>query len=292
MSFLHALARTLARRIFKGISWRNPVINTALHILNPLDYVVRASRGLSHLPCYSARVRSNGLPHQFGGRRFYDGGTYLVQLLQEHAQLSPSCDVLDIGCGCGRIAVFLAKIFEDGSYTGMEIDEISLRSCMSNSVFSGKNFRFDLMDLYNGVYNPQGKQSDANYVFPYPDESFDIIFLFSVFTHMLPAGVSNYIKETSRMLKPGGRYLATTFLMDYGKRGDYISFHHDHGDYCLLSESIPEKAVGYYLDFFDETFSSNGMKRLSEPLIGPWRDSTAEVEPTIKHPQDTLVYAK
>ena len=65
------------------------------------------------------------------------------------------------------------------------------------------NFRFHVADVYNGLYNPQGRSQDIDYHLPFEDEEFDLVFLCSVFTHMLPDGVANYIKEIGRVLKRG-----------------------------------------------------------------------------------------
>jgi SAM-dependent methyltransferase len=53
-----------------------------------------------------------------------------------------------------------------------------------------------------------------NYVFPFHDESFDVVLLASVFTHMRSVGVSNYLSEIKRVLRPGGYVLASCFLID------------------------------------------------------------------------------
>lgn len=280
-----------AKQLFKGISWRDPFISFILHSLDPFDRIVRKRRQLSHLPIYSTRVRSNGVANQFGGQRFVSEGQYLKKLLERFAKLAPDSDVLEIGCGCGRVPVALAETLQDGSYTGVDIDETSLLACQQNALFNDKPFRFDLITVFNEVYNPDGEGPAEFYQFPFSQEQFDLIFLFSVFTHMLPAGVANYIKEISGMLRQGGRCLFSCFLMDYGYEGQVISFPYRYDDYCLYLNSLPEKAVGYYLNFLDEQFALNNMKRIEPPLIGPWRLSTS-VKPTIQFAQDILVYSK
>ena len=50
--------------------------------------------------------------------------------------------------------------------------------------------------------------------FPCADNSFDLVFLTSVFTHMFAGDVENYLSEISRVLKPGGKCLITWFLLD------------------------------------------------------------------------------
>ena len=75
-----------------------------------------------------------------------------------------------------------------------------------------------IMILYN-----QDDLSATQFTFPYKAKSFDVIFLFSVFTHMLPDEIEHYLKEISRMLKPGGICLTTLFLYE-DSESDYFVY--------------------------------------------------------------------
>lgn len=286
------LIQTQARRVFKGVSWRDPGVSFVLALLNPVDSIVRTANGFAYLPKYSDRVRSSGIVGEFGGRKFAHQGQYIRELLQEYVQLVPDSRVLEIGCGCGRVPLALSDLLKDGHYTGVDIDEVSVKACWENKHLQAKGFHFDLIELHNGVYNPEAEQTDETYTFSYPSESFDIIFLFSVFTHMLPAGVANYQKEIARMLVPGGRCLFSTFLMDYGREGKDISFPFEYDNYYVFRDEIPEKAVGYQVQFFDDGFDAWGMKRVGEPLLGPWRPAMDDVTFSTSYPQDILVFEK
>jgi len=61
---------------------------------------------------------------------------------------------------------------------------------------------------------PGGQINPKKFVFPYADSSFDLVFLTSVFTHMLPEDVKRYMEEISRVLKSGGRSVVTYFLVN------------------------------------------------------------------------------
>lgn len=280
-----------AKKMFKGISWRNPMINFVLNTLDPLDFIVRRANGLSHLPPYSTRVRSNGVTGQLGGSRFAYYGKIICQIMQQHASLEPQSHILEIGCGCGRVALALAPILVDGNYTGMDIEKVSLDANRKSSLLRKKGFKFDLMDIKNMEYNPQGRHPASSYVFPYPDQSFDIVLLISVFTHMLPPDVSNYIKEIGRLLRPAGKCLISTFIMDHGRFSSELSFPYERGEYCIHQESVPEKAVGYYLNFFNKAFGENRMESAADPMLGHWRSSSM-VEPATKFAQDVLIFTR
>jgi len=281
------------RRLFKGVTWKHPFIRFVLICLDPLDSLVRILCGYGKLPRLSVRVRSTGIRNEFGGRQYMKTGQFFKQILIDHAGLKPDSQVLEIGCGSGRAALMLTDFLKEGRYTGMDIEPVSLEACRNNKALAPNQYRFDLINIYSEEYNPGGEIHAKDYRFPYKDSEFDVIFMTSVFTHMLPDTVSNYISEIGRLLKPGGRCLFTTFVMDAGTDGYGISFPYCFDDYCLFQESFPEKAVGYYLKYFDETFKSAGCVRTGEPFLGPWRD----VKVTIKYPgtdfaQDILVYEK
>lgn len=262
------------KKIFPGVSWRNPLLNFVFHILNPIDFLVRSAHGLTELPPYSIRVRSNGVTKQFGGQNFFNFGKLLAELLKKYASLNNSAKVLEIGCGCGRTAYALTKSLDDGNYVGVDIDKTSLRWCQEQRLFASKRFTFNHLDVQNNEYNPEGQLRADKYRFPYGDNEFDVIFLVSVFTHMPTDDVKNYIREISRMLKPEGTCMVTTFLMDKGRETGRLSFPYKAQDHYYYNPSLPEIAVGYYLDFYLQQFASSNMQLVGEPLWGGWRTSS------------------
>jgi len=281
----------LVRRQFTGVSWKNPVVRTGLQLLDPIDYAVRATRGLTQLPRYSIRVRSNGVRRQFGGQDFARYGRLLASLLETYAGLTDRSRVLEIGCGCGRVAIGLAPILADGGYTGVDIEPVALRAAQANSLLRRKGFHFHQLTVHNSEYNPGGDRPAESYVFPFADGDFDVIFLISVFTHMLPAAVGNYVGEISRLLAPGGAVVLSTFLMDHGREGTGFDFMHQGQGFWSVNAELPEKAVGYHLEFFDSAGARHGLSRRGPPLLGGWRRGN-EISPATPFPQDLLVYFK
>lgn len=283
----------LIRKLYTGVTWRNPVINFAFKVIDVPDVVVRLFTARLGLPKYSIRVRSRGVANQFGGALFQEQGVFMAELLRKYASLKPESDVVEIGCGCGCGAIGLSRVLKVGSYRGMDIDARSILSCQNNSVFSSKNFQFDQMDLYSSQYNPEGKFKSSEFIFPYLDESADIVFLTSVFTHMLPPDVEHYIAEISRVLRPGGVLLCTVFLMDLGDEGASISFPYDRGNHRLHQEAIPERAVGYMYPFFRDVCQSVALSSRCEPVYGNWRSHVMDGnDKNNSFGQDILVFEK
>lgn len=77
-----------------------------------------------------------------------------------------------------------------------------------------QHFHFQHSNVYNKYYNPHGKVRAQDFQFPFDDESLDFVFLTSVFTHMLPSDLENYLSEISRVLKTGGKCLITFFILN------------------------------------------------------------------------------
>lgn len=281
----------LLKNIFPGVSWHNPVLRFMFTLIDPVDEWVRSNRGLNYLPRYSIRVRSNGVYRQFGGRSFVYYGELLANILKENIGFDRSTRILEIGCGCGRVAIGLSK-FDTISYIGVDIDRISLEESQANPILKQKGYRFELMDVFNREYNPDGKYKAFSYTFPYPDQHFDVIFLVSVFTHMLSDDVAHYIQEISRMLKAGGTCMFTGFLMDFGRTFEHceLSFRYKEKSSYYCSQQVPEKSVGYDSDFFQTKFNENGMV-LNKILLGGWRKSP-EIKSHSGFPQDILFFKK
>jgi SAM-dependent methyltransferase len=188
---------------------------------------------------------------EFVGGGFNVAYEFLGHLVQR-AGLSPSHDVLDVGCGTGRIAYALAYYLEsDARYEGFDIADKMVRWAQETITPRHPNFRFLHANIYNGAYNPEGSVPGRDFVFPYEDASMDRAFLTSVFTHMRGDEVRHYLDELRRVLRPGGRCLATCFLLDAeARRGiaegrSAIEFGHRVDEAYANSAEVPESVIGF-----------------------------------------------
>ena len=117
--------------------------------------------------------------------------------------LQPHHRVLDIGSGPGNLAIGLLDYLR-GGYDGVEIHAESVAWCQQAITPRYPAFRFHRPDLSNAAYNPDGCTPASSYRFPFDESTFDVIFLGSVFTHLLPSDAENYVNEIARLLRPGG----------------------------------------------------------------------------------------
>jgi len=212
-----------------------------------------------------------------GGGDFKAVGQEFFRYFTELGNLKPTDRVLDIGCGCGRMAVplipFLSK---DGGYWGFDIVRSGIDWCQRNIAAKDPRFHFEWADVYNKAYNPEGTQPAGRYVFPYPDGFFDFVFLTSVFTHMLAQDMENYLAEISRVLKGDGRCLISFFLLNAQSRellrrgSSSIDFQYEVPNGATSSLKAPEAAVAFDEAFIRDRFEANRL-RLAEPIrYGSW----------------------
>ncbi len=149
-----------------------------------------------------------------GSGDFIKQGNHHLELLKKHLNLKQNDSVLDMGCGMGRTALPLTKYLNSTArYEGFDVVKKAIEWCNSGIKKDFPNFNFTHIPLHNDLYLKSEGQA-SNFVFPYKDQCFDKVFLFSVFTHMQITEIENYLKEINRVLKPKGLCMATFFIYD------------------------------------------------------------------------------
>jgi len=187
-----------------------------------------------------------------GSAEFKKVGDEFVGHFVELGGLKPSDTVLDIGSGIGRMAIPLTKYLTGGEYFGFDIDKTGVAWCQKNISPKCKNFHFEYVDIFNKYYNKKGKIKAEAFIFPFNNAKFDFIFATSVFTHMLPEQIAQYLAEIKRVVKPGGKCFLTWFSIDAEAQkniDEHISncdFKYKHTDFCFYShKNVPEAEIGY-----------------------------------------------
>jgi SAM-dependent methyltransferase len=116
---------------------------------------------------------------------FHRQGDGHVAVLRYHG-LADGMAVYDFGCGCGRTAQALQRSGWQGRYTGTDVVERFVqelkRKCPGYDAFA-----HDKISV------------------PMPDASLDMLFHWSVFTHVSPEECYLHMADSFRALKPGGK---------------------------------------------------------------------------------------
>jgi ubiquinone/menaquinone biosynthesis C-methylase UbiE len=198
---------------------------------------------------------------------FRDNGEEFLRIYKDICGLQPDEHMLDVGCGIGRKTVLLTQyLTKSAAYEGVDITKTGIEWCRKTITPRFPNFNFQQIDVYNKYYNPQGKYAPSVYKFPFADGNFDFAILGSVFTHMLPDDLSNYLLEVHRVLKMGGRCLITYFLLNeeslclFGDGKSTLNFKHQSGKYRTISSEMPEIAIAFDESWITDLYRKVGLK--------------------------------
>ncbi len=225
-----------------------------------------------------------------GSGDFEQQGRDWLKTFVEEAGLEPHHQVLDVGCGIGRIAAPLTSYLrEPGGYRGFDIVETGVKWCRKRISRRFPNFEFRFFSLRNDLYRRRGG-NPAEFRFPYADDEFDFVSLISVFTHMLPKDVDHYVAEIARVLRPGGKCLATFFVLDdESKRtmvNELFDFPHDHGEYRTLEPGVQSADIAYEESYIRESLATRHGLTVEKLFHGDWSGRPLE---TCRDFQDIVI---
>ena len=197
---------------------------------------------------------------------YFSLGKEQAEKIIKELSVKPEHKILDLGCGCGRIAIhFLNYLNDQGKYIGIDNNKPMLSYCKDNIAVLKDNFQFHYIDVYNGAYAPEGKLMPEVVVLPIESESVDIVILWSVFTHMFLKDMDSYLKEIYRVLKKGGRVIASLNLYNEFIRNQiklnksYLDIKYSVDEYSYtLDLKIPEGGFAHKEDKVKECYWNNG----------------------------------
>lgn len=169
---------------------------------------------------HHGRAPKSGLPlpplqYRMGGEHFKRDEDFLrganadVQKLIKWCGLNSDSAVLDWGCGAGRLAIGIAETFGRAKrYHGVDIQENLVRWAQRH-LGAQPGFLFTLADVANARYNPEGGREG---MIPAETGAYDIVYAYSVFSHMRAQDVRTYMSEIVRVLRPGGTAWFSAFV--------------------------------------------------------------------------------
>ena len=205
------------------------------------------------------RYRGVYLPIHRSNEHLGDDDIYVNSALQQiselkqYSPLSQKTSVLDFGCGQGRLAIGLLLSCSDlGSYTGIDTDLDAINWCKRWIQKYHTNYSFTHVEAHNALYNPNAIQRPK---LPISENSFDVIFLNSVFSHMLSDDVSFYLNQLNQGLKPGGIIYLTAFIEE-----DVPEVMENPPGYLNKESTLPLHRVRYNKKFFLELMAKSGYK--------------------------------
>lgn len=100
--------------------------------------------------------------------------------------------ILDFGCGCGRMLLRMKDRIGSANLHGTDIDSEAIAWCTENIPYARLSV------------------NDADPPLPFPDDSFDLIYNHSVFTHIDEPRQDAWLSELRRVIRPGGILVLST----------------------------------------------------------------------------------
>jgi SAM-dependent methyltransferase len=148
------------------------------------------------LPLPPARLRAQVGPSHADAAVFLRSGRHHAELVRDLLREDGSAveeleGILDWGCGCGRVLRHWSDLPKT-RVCGCDINPKMVGWCAENLTFA---------DVTVTEISPP---------LPYPDDAFDLVYAFSVFTHLPEELQHSWLRECSRVLKPKGYLLMST----------------------------------------------------------------------------------
>jgi SAM-dependent methyltransferase len=175
--------------------------------------------------------------------------------------------VLDIGCGCGRLArKLIQQNPQPREYVGIDLHRGMVNWCRENLAPHAPQFRFEHHDVLNIGLNPgAGKPT----VLPLPESwtgvGFSLVEAISVFTHMVEHQAVHYLYELRRVLRPNGVAATSWFVFDKAE----FPMMQDFQNTLFINDVDPTNAVIFDRGWLRRTANEAGLTvyRITPPVV-------------------------
>jgi SAM-dependent methyltransferase len=138
-----------------------------------------------------------------GGRHFRSDVDFLsgaerdAKRLVHYAGLGPATRLVDFGCGSGRLLIGIRDLgLVIRSYVGLEVQNRHVQWANRFLRDGVTNVAFVKVDSANNLYNPAGNGLQR---WPLHDGSADLVYAYSVFSHMRGDEVRFHLEEAARV---------------------------------------------------------------------------------------------
>jgi ubiquinone/menaquinone biosynthesis C-methylase UbiE len=165
-------------------------------IINYKNYI---SELLVNMPEEQAMMYAIGAANKDS---FVSFGNIQVQVLKFYG-LQNGMTIYDLGCGSGRTAQALSRANWTGNYLGHDVDERLISFLNAHSGGFKSTTHTELSVLAESA-------------------TIDLVFHWSVFTHLFLEEIYIYLEEIFRVLKPGGRHVFSFLNLENSEHFDSI----------------------------------------------------------------------
>ena len=119
-------------------------------------------------------------------------------------------EVLDVGCGTKFTQAFINHGLPIKRYVGVDVYADMITFLREN--VADPRFEYHHVDVRNEAYNPDAQPMTVDTDLGVGDSTFDLIWLFSVFTHLAPSDYHTMLRLLRRYIRRDGRLIYTLFI--------------------------------------------------------------------------------
>lgn len=235
--------------------------------------------------------RTFNVPHKFrrGAKKanvdqMLDSSLWLLNYMANiigHKDLY-AVDVLDMGCGTKFTQAILDNDVAIRRYVGVDVYAEMIQFLQDK--VTDPRFEYRHLDIHNEMYNLGGSPLQEYRELGVETGSFDIICLFSVFTHLAPHDYPAMLKLLRPYIRPQGKLIFSLFVNEITENGaglitrfsnlsggseeDKPATQADIPDFIDLDKDKPLKFAVYSRDYAIKLIENTGWKveRLELPV--------------------------
>ena len=228
--------------------------------------------GFAHLPPATLRFRVHGDLDLYSflqsGRNC--SGDIRTALQSQGKDLQSFSRVLDFGCGCGRTIIWFTEVAKRIEFCGTDIDPAAIAWCREHLPFAA----FQV----NGATPPLS----------YADDSFDLIYALSVFTHIDEGLQLQWLRELHRITRPEGLALLSVHGSYYwdGMEPEAVEEIRRKG---VVFQAGPEALAGLFPDWYQNAYHS---REYVMSTFGKYFQVVAYIPQGLDSGQDLVVLQK
>ena len=155
------------------------------------------------------------------------------------------CKTIDLGCGAGNYAIYLASMGFD--VTGIDISPTAIEFARENAIRKGVRCKFLAGDVLSALDEVMG--------------TFDFAYDWELLHHIFPEKRKKYVENVHKILNPGGKYLSVCFSekdTQFGGSGKYRKTH--------IGTILYFSSEGELRDLFEPYFKIKELKTIE--IIG------------------------
>ena len=120
----------------------------------------------------------------------------LVELV-DSGKVRP-CRAIDMGCGAGNYAVYLAE--RGFEVTGVDFSQTAIKIARENAAKKGVKCNFFVADVVEELDKV--------------NQTWDFVYDWGLLHHLFPEQRQKYVENVYRIVNPGGRYLSVCFSQE------------------------------------------------------------------------------